>query len=165
MNRKRIITWEDPRVNKKDATESTCGLDYLKAIRDGKISPPPVASLVGYKIREVDFGFAVFELNPAEYHYNPFETVHGGILSTLLDTSMTASILSTLPGGVYCPTIDIKISLIKPVTEKTGILHCEGKPIDIGNRLAVAEGWLKDENDKLYAHGTCTCAIKKGFPL
>jgi len=65
--------------------------DYLKAIKSGKISPPPIAKLVGYKISEIHNGYAVFELNPAEYHYNPFATVHGGILSTLIDTTMTAS--------------------------------------------------------------------------
>jgi hypothetical protein len=43
-------------------------LDYLKAIKDGKISPPPVANLAGYKIFEVDHGYAAFELTPAEYH-------------------------------------------------------------------------------------------------
>ena len=60
-----------------DAVISISGLDYLKAIKEDRISPPPVANLVGYKISEVDSGYAVFELNPAEYHYNPFASVHG----------------------------------------------------------------------------------------
>ena len=93
IKRKRIIIWENPKNSARDAT-SISGLDYLKSIKEGKINPPPVAMLVGYKISEVDNGYAVFELNPEEYHYNPFSTVHGGIISTLLDTTMTASVLS-----------------------------------------------------------------------
>ncbi|WP_242876374.1 hypothetical protein [Desulfosporosinus hippei] len=42
MERKRTIVWEDPQINKRDAVSSLSGLDYLRAIRDGKISPPPV---------------------------------------------------------------------------------------------------------------------------
>ena len=136
-------------------------MDYLKAIKKGKISPPPIANLVGYIISEVDNGYAVFELNPAEYHYNPFATVHGGILSTLLNTTMTASVLSTLPKGISCTTIEIKVNFIKPVTADTGVLRCEARPIHIGKRLATVEGRLKNRNGDLHAHGTSTCSIFK----
>ena len=160
MERKRTIFWDDPRLSSRD-TASISGLDYLKAIKNGKINPPPIAMLVGYKISEVDSGYAVFELNPEEYHYNPFATVHGGILSTLLDTAMTASVLSTLQKGISCSTVEIKVNFIKPVTSKTELLRCEAKPIHIGKRLATVEGRLKDENGELYAYGTSTCSIFK----
>ena len=159
MERKRTIIWDDPDINKRDAAASISGLDYLRAIKDGKISPPPIAMLVGYNISEVDNGYAVFELNPAEYHYNPFATVHGGILSTLLDTTMTASVLSTLPKGISCSTIEIKVNFIRPATAKTEVLRCEARPIHIGKRLATVEGRLKDKNGELYAHGISTCSI------
>jgi uncharacterized protein (TIGR00369 family) len=159
MERTRTIFWDDPQINKRDAAAPVSGLDYLKAIKKGKISPPPIANLVGYRISEVDNGYAVFELNPAEYHYNPFATVHGGILSTLLDTTMTASVLSTLPKGISCTTIEIKVNFIKPVTADTGVLRCEARPIHIGKRLATVEGRLKNRNGDLHAHGTSTCSI------
>ena len=76
----KTISWGDPKINKRDAAASISGLDYLKAIKQNKIGPPPVAHLVGYKIVDVENGYAAFELAPAEYHYNPFETVHGGVL-------------------------------------------------------------------------------------
>jgi len=161
MDRKKTIIWADPEINKRDASASISGLAYLKAIKDGKISPPPIAMLVGYKIYKIENGYAVFELNPAEFHYNPFATVHGGILSTLLDTAMTASVLSTLQKGFSCTTIEIKVNFIKPVTTKTEILRCEAKPIHIGKRLATVEGQLKGKNGELHAHGTSTCSILK----
>ncbi|MDY6791062.1 MAG: PaaI family thioesterase [Thermodesulfobacteriota bacterium] len=161
MERKRTIYWDDPQLNKKEAVASMSGLDYLKSIKDGKISPPPVANLIGYHIFQVDHGYTVFELHPAEYHYNPFATVHGGILSTLLDTAMTSSVLSTLPKGMTCTTIEIKVNFIRPVTTDTKVLRCEAKPIHIGKRLATAEGQLKNKHGELYAHGVSTCAIFK----
>jgi len=161
MKRTKTISWDDPQRNKRDAVSSISGLDYLKAIKEDKISPPPVANLVGYQICEVDNGYAAFELNPAEYHYNPFATVHGGILSTLLDTAMTASVLSTLPKGFSCTTIEIKVNFIKPVTADTGILKCEARPIHVGKKLATVEGKIKNKSGVLHAHGVSTCSIFK----
>lgn len=161
MKRTKTICWDDPQNSKRDAVARISGLDYLIAIKENRISPPPVANLVGYKICEVDYGYVAFELNPAEYHYNPFATVHGGILSTLLDTAMTSSVLSTLPKGVSCTTIEIKVNFIKPVTTDTGILKCEASPLHVGKKIASVEGKLKDKNGLLHAHGVSTCSIFK----
>jgi uncharacterized protein (TIGR00369 family) len=159
MERTKTISWDAPQKNKRDAVASISGLDYLKAIKEFRISPPPVANLVGYKISEVDYGYAAFELNPAEYHYNPFSTVHGGILSILLDSAMTSSVLSTLSKDYSCTTVEIKVNFVKPVTAATGLLTCEARPLHVGKKLATVEGKIKDKSGDLYAHGVSTCAI------
>lgn len=156
--RTHTIVWEDPKTSARDVSAIT-GLDYLMAIKDGKISSPPVAKLVGYRIAEVEEGRAVFELKPAEYHYNPFSTVHGGIVATLLDTTMTAAVLSTLPKGLACSTIEIKVNYIRPVTQKTGLIQCVAETIHVGSRIATASGKVFDEKKKLVAHGVSTCTI------
>jgi uncharacterized protein (TIGR00369 family) len=158
MERRQTISWQDPKVSARDI-DSISGLDYLKAIQDGRIHPPPVAMLVGYKISAVEAGRTVYELDPHECHYNPFASVHGGIISTLLDTAMTAAVLSTLGKGVGCATAEIKVNFIRPVTTGTGTLRCEARPIHIGKRLATAEGHLKDSRGMLYAHAVCTCSL------
>jgi uncharacterized protein (TIGR00369 family) len=158
--RKRTISWHDPKSGKRDAASIT-GLDYLKGIKEGKINPPPAAMLVGYRISEVDKGYAVFELEPGEYHYNPFSTVHGGMISTLLDTTMTASVLSTLQKGFSCSTMEIKVNFIRPVTTNTGLVRCKARPIHLGKRLATVEGRVEDKGGILLAHGSSTCSIFK----
>lgn len=157
----RTITWSDPKVNARDAG-SMSGLDYLLRVKGGKIPPPPAAILLGYRIVEVDPGLAVFELEPAEYLCNPFGTVHGGIASTLLDTAMTASVLSTLPKGLACSTLEIKVNFISPITTETGLLRCEAKTVHVGKRVATAEGKILDQEEKLYAVGMSTCMV---FPV
>jgi uncharacterized protein (TIGR00369 family) len=161
MERSRTIVWDDPQINKRDALSSVSGLDYLKAILNGQISPPPAARLIGYRISDVEKGYAVFELHPEEHHYNPYATVHGGILSTLLDSAMTAAVLSTLPQGVTCSTVEVKVNFVKPVTAECEVVRCEAKPVHIGRKLATVEGRIKGRNGKLYAHGTSTCLIIK----
>lgn len=152
------VTWENPRISARDAG-SISGLDYLRAIRDGEITPPPIAMLIGYRISEIEAGRAVFELKPAEYHYNPFATVHGGIACTLLDSTMIASVLSTLPIGASCSTLDIKVTFFQQITADTGTVRCEGKIIHPGNRVATAEARLMDHQAQLYAHAVGTCMI------
>ncbi|MCB8817076.1 PaaI family thioesterase [Desulfosporosinus shakirovi] len=159
--RKRTIVWDDPQINKRDAVSAISGLDYLRSIRDGKIGPPPAAKLIGYQLKDVDYGFAAFELHPGEHHYNPFATVHGGILSTLMDTAMTAAVLTTLPQNITCSTVEIKVNFIKPVTAESKLVLCEARIIHSGRKLATVEGRIKGGNDELYAHGVSTCLIFK----
>ncbi|MDY6906595.1 MAG: PaaI family thioesterase [Thermodesulfobacteriota bacterium] len=155
--REKQITWSDPAETLRDL--SITGLEHMQAIRDGRIPPPPIAMLTGYRIVEVEQGRTVFELTPEECHYNPFSTVHGGILSTLLDTAMTGSVISTLPAGQVCTTVDITIKYMRPVTAATGTLQCTAKPIHTGKRLATAEGRITDPGGNLIAHGVSTCTI------
>mgnify|MGYP001827713447 CR=1 FL=1 len=161
MQRKKSITWGDPGLSKRDAVAAVSGLDYLRDIKEGRIDRPPAAMLLGYRIHMVENGYAVFELDPAEYHYNPFATVHGGILSTLLDSAMTSSVITTLPPGKTCATVEIKVNFIRPVSAETGVLRCEARPVHVGRRLATVEGFLKNKEGKLIAHGISTCSIFK----
>ncbi len=156
--RVRTVTWQDPHISARDA-KSISGLDYLRAIKEGKIKPPPVAVLIGYTISEVENGRVVFELEPAEYHYNPFASMHGGIISTVLDSAMTSAVLSALPLGVGCSTLEIKVNFVRPITSQTGRLRCEGKIVHIGSRIAIAEGKVMDSRDKLHAYAVNTCLI------
>ena len=164
MQRERTISWSDPEANKRDVMASISGLEYLRAIKEGRISPPPAAMLLGYRVHTVESGCSVIELDPAEYHYNPFATVHGGILSTVLDTAMTSAVITTLPQGKTCSTVEIKVNFIRPVTADTGVLRCEARPVHVGRRLATVEGRLKDQAGKLIAHGISTCSIFRVKP-
>ena len=156
--RARTVTWEDPRLGRRDAA-SVSGLDHLRAVLEGKAPLPPAARLLGYRPREVERGRTVFELEPAECHYNPFATVHGGIVATLLDTAMTAAVLSALEAGAACATLEMKVNFVRAVTAETGLLSCEGKVVHLGARIATAEGRVVDGRGQLCAHGVTTCSV------
>lgn len=159
-NRSRTVTWKNPKTSSRDA-DAISGLDYLRSIKEGVVQPPPIARLVGYHIIRVSPGKTVFGLNPDEYHYNPFETVHGGILSTLLDTAMTSAVLSKLPIGKACATLEMKINYIRPVKADTGLIHARAEVVHLGAHIATAQGKILDAHEKLYAHGVSTCSVFK----
>lgn len=156
--RQRTVSWDDPRASRRDAA-AVSGLEYLLSLKEGKAPQPPAARLLGYRIREVERGRAVFELEPGECHYNPFATVHGGIMATLLDSAMTAAVLSTLPVGVACATLEMKVNFVRPVRAESGPLRCEAAAIHLGSSIATAEGKIFDGRQKLCAHAVATCSV------
>ena len=71
------------------------GLAMLEAVRDGRIPLPPIAATVGFDLDLVEEGRAVFSLEPAEHHYNPIGSVHGGVFATLLDSATGCAVHGT----------------------------------------------------------------------
>jgi len=156
--RQRTITWQDPMITAKAATVME-GLAYLQAIKNGVLPPPPIAQLLGYTLSEIEVGRAVFELDPAEYHYNPIGMVHGGVASTVLDSAMACAIHTTLPVGKVYTTLEFKVNFIRPITTKTGRVRCVAEIIHTGQRVGTAQAKILDSQGRLYAHATTTCMI------
>ena len=75
---------------------------------------------------------------------------------------MGCAIHSTLKAGNGFTTLEIKVNYVRAMTDKTGSVKAEGKIINVGSRIATAEGRLVDGTGKLLAHGTTTCLI---FPI
>ncbi len=156
--REKTISWHPPQTSRRDAAVLT-GLEYLQALKDGGVERPPAAVLVGYRIASIAAGQVSYELVPEEVHYNPFATVHGGILATLLDSALTAAVISTLPRGRSCSTTEIKVNYLRPVTAENGRLVCEAQVVHAGRRMAAAEGKVRDTEGRLCAMGVCSCLI------
>jgi uncharacterized protein (TIGR00369 family) len=156
--RARTVTWEDPLIAAAGAREMS-GLAFMQAIMRGDLPAPPIAVLLGFELVEAEEGRAVFGLTPAEYHYNPIGAVHGGLACTLLDSAMGCAVQSTLPAGTGYTTLELKVNLVRPLTQETGPLRCEGKVLHLGGRTATAESRLVDVQGTLYAHATTTCMI------
>ena len=161
MNRSLHVSWSDPRIL-SDAARSMPGIEFLQSIRDGRLPAPPIAELLGMRLAEIERGHAVFEVTPAEHHYNPIGVVHGGLAMTLLDSAMACSVQTQIPAGSGYTTLEVKVNLVRPITMQTGRLRAIGKVLHGGNRIATAEGRLEDASGKLYAHGTTTCIILNG---
>jgi uncharacterized protein (TIGR00369 family) len=152
------VSWSDPQAL-AEAARSLPGLEFLRAIRDGRLPAPPMAELLGFRLVEVDPGHAVFEVFPGERHYNPIGVVHGGLAMTLLDSAMGCAVQTLVPAGAAYATLEAKTNLTRAITSASGRLRAIGKLLHMGNRVATAEGRLVDGEGKLYAHATTTCMV------
>jgi len=158
MTRSLTVSWDDP-LAAFAAGKALAGIDYMKEMIAGRIAPPPIMRLMGFRLAQVGEGLAVFECEPAEQHYNPIGVVHGGLAMTLLDSAMGCCVHTRLPAGVGYTTLEAKVNLVRAITAKTGTIRATGKVIHFGGKTATAEGRLEDAAGKLLAHGTTTCII------
>lgn len=163
MERTRTLTWQDP-VALGKAAFSMAGAAFLRAIAEGKLPPPPIATLMDFGIEEVGEGRVVFAVEPQEYHYNPIGTVHGGLAATLLDSAMGCAVHSLLPEGRGYTTLELKVNYLRGLKRDTGRVRAIGKVIHLGGKIATAEGSIIDGAGKLYAHGTTTCLLSDLSP-
>ncbi|WP_394619361.1 PaaI family thioesterase [Lentzea sp. JNUCC 0626] len=158
--RKRTVGWADPRQTAQDARERA-GLDFLKAVAAGELPAPPIAEVLGMRLVSVDSGSVAFTLDPAEFHYNPIGSVHGGVYATLLDSAAGCAVHSTLPAGTGYTSLDLAMRFVRPITTDTGTVTCVGTVVHQGRRTAIAEARLVDGAGRLLATATSTCLIQE----
>ncbi len=156
--RELTVSWHDPHISAR-AMPNLSGLDFLTAIFEGRLPPPPIFKLMGVRGVEVAPGRVVFALTPGEQHYNPIGSVHGGVFCTILDSAMGCAVHSTLPAGVGYTTLELKTNILRPLSVESGEVTCVGTTIYVGNRTATAEGRMTGAHGKLVAHATTTCLI------
>jgi uncharacterized protein (TIGR00369 family) len=156
--RTKTITWFDP-MRAASAGAARAGIDHLKAIRDGELPPPPIASHFDFRIVDIAVGDVTFICEPDESAYNPIGLVHGGLVCTLLDSALGCAVQSTLPAGVGYTSIELKVNYLRPVHGDTGELRARGWVTKPGRRVAFADADLRDGAGKIFATATGSCLI------
>jgi uncharacterized protein (TIGR00369 family) len=157
-DRTRTYSWDDPLAT-SGRVDGLSGLEFIERIVAGDIPAPPIAYTLGFELVEVTPGRAVFECEPAEFHYNPIGSVHAGLASTLLDSAMGCAFMSTLEEGVGWTTLELKANFTRPLSASTGRVRCTGTVVHPGRTVGVTEGRIEDASGKLYAHGTSTILV------
>ena len=158
--RTKSIFWQDPAALAAAGAE-LCGREFLEAIVDGQLPPPPIATLMGAELVSVGDGEALFRCTPDESTYNPIGMVHGGLLCTLLDSAAGCAIHTLPPAGAGYGTIEIKVSFLKPLTASSGPIEAHGRALRVGGRVAFAEAHARDQNGELVGHATTSLALSR----
>jgi uncharacterized protein (TIGR00369 family) len=158
--RRKAVTWNDPATLAAGAG-ALPGREFLEAIIDGRLPPPPIANLIGARLVSVDDGEAVFRCSPDESTYNPIGMVHGGLLCTLLDSAAGCAVHTRLPAGAGYGTIEIKVSFLEPLYSDVGEIEVHGHALRVGGRVAFAEAHARDTRGRLVGHTTSSIAVTR----
>jgi uncharacterized protein (TIGR00369 family) len=142
-----------------DQVNDRTGLETLQAIFAGELPRPPIGDTLDFVPIHVERGLAIFQGRPQGKHYNPLGTVHGGWFAALLDSAVGCAVHSTLPAGKGYTTLELKLNIVRPLTDAVPLVRAEGKLVHGGRQVATAEGRLVGPDGKLYAHATTTCLI------
>jgi uncharacterized protein (TIGR00369 family) len=142
-----------------ETIKSISGLELFGRMMRGEEPNAPYLELIGAWFEEVSKGRVICKSKPGRQHYNPMAVAHGGYASSLLDTAMGCAIHTLCEPGTGNMTLELKVNLVRAITEEVGELTAEGNVINQGRTIATSEGRIVDANGKLYAHGNTTCMI------
>ena len=130
-------------------------LELAQKMQRGEAPPPPIGQLLGFVLKVIQPGRAVFEMEADERHHNPLGTLHGGIYCDLADAAMGYAYASTLAEGETFTTIELKINFLGAVRKAT--LTAEARVVKAGSSLGYVECEVKDQTGKLVAKAASTC--------
>jgi len=149
----------EPGYARAEQVRGRTGLQTLQAIFAGELPRPPIGDTLDFVPIRMEHGAAVFQGRPQRRHYNPLGSVHGGWYATLLDSALGCAVHSALPAGKGYTTLELKVNIVRALTDAVPLVRAEGKLIHLGRQVATAEGRLVGPDAKLYAHATTTCLV------
>jgi len=107
--------------------------------------------LVGLEVGELVDGTSTVTLVADERHLNPYGSVHGGAIATLVDSAMGAAVASA---GAEAPvTIEMKVTYLEP--GRPGEIRAEAKVRKRGKRITIVEAEVT-QGDELVALALAT---------
>jgi uncharacterized protein (TIGR00369 family) len=155
--RTKTIVWYDHELARAAAPELS-GLEYVQAIADGILPPPPISGIVGLRLVAVAEGEVTLASTPDESMLNTIGLVHGGVLCTLMDTAMGIAVQTTKPAGVVSASIELKVSFLKPLPFDGREVSVVGRALRSGRRVSFAECHCYSPGGVLIGHGTSSLA-------
>jgi uncharacterized protein (TIGR00369 family) len=129
--------------------------DLAQKMLRGEEPPPPIGRLLGFALKAIEPGRAVFEMEVDERHHNPMGTLHGGVYCDLADAAMGFAYAATLGEGETFTTVELKINFLRAV--RKGKLVAEAKVVKAGSTLGYVECGVTDDAGKLVAKAASTC--------
>lgn len=119
----------------------------------------PIAETLNFDLVEVERGRVVFQGQPDRSVYNPMGGVHGGYTAVLLDSACGIAVHSQLGPDRGHTTLELKVSYIRGLTDRSGIVRATGRTLSVGGRVAFAEAELHDGHGRLCATATSTLLV------
>ena len=136
--------------------------EYLRAIIP-IINACPYFQLISMSIVSLGKGTSRLEIDLSPKHLQPFQMVHGGVFSSLVDATAFWAVYPLLNDGQGLTTVEMKLNYLAPIV--TGKMVARGTCIKLGKTLALGQTEIKDEAGRLLAHGTATMMVLPDLAL
>ena len=114
----------------------------------------PFAKLLGIEVESVEPGHAVLTMNVRDEHMRNDAIAHGGVVATLIDSSMAIAIMALLEENERTVTVDLTIHYLRPVPE--GSAKASARVVRAGRRVVTVSAELFDAEGKLAATAIST---------
>jgi uncharacterized protein (TIGR00369 family) len=142
------------------APKTTRHLDQLRGMVSGAAPPPPVAELIGFRMKAVELGRSVMELDASARHANPMGTLHGGIVCDLADAAIGTALASTLEDDETFTTLDLTAKYFKPIWNAR--LTATARVTRRTRALGFIECDVTDDGGSVVAKVFSSCMVLRG---
>lgn len=135
------------------------GREFLERIGRKEIPLPPILSVLDISEGSMGEGWIEFAMRPHGYMLNLAGTVHGGVLATLVDSALTCALVTRLPKGMACTTIDLQMRFFRPAHLSAERLTARAEIVNVSKSLGTTMGEVRDANNRLIVHATSSLLI------
>ena len=97
----------------------------------------PLKEFLGFEMKEREGGRASAVLTLDDHHLNPNGIAHGAVAFALMDTAMGAAVMTVVPEGSICATIEMHTRFHRAAA--TGTLRAESTVLNAGRRIVHVE--------------------------
>ena len=120
---------------------------------------PHFAGLLGIEWLEDDPESARARIDVREDLLQPFGIVHGGVMSTLVESVCSrVTALAVYGDGMVAMGQSISVSFVRPITEGAAEVHARAR--HRGRTTWVWEAEVRDEQDRVCAISQMTIAVR-----
>lgn len=131
----------------------------FQQIRDKKIEDGNFWRLIGMEIVELVEGKAVLIVKPSKNILQVYNKVHGGVIATVIDSSIAMAAQSLLSPHEGTNTVEMNLNYLRPSEEDTAII-ATAEIIQKGKSIMVGQSFVKSEAGTEIAVGRATLIIK-----
>jgi uncharacterized protein (TIGR00369 family) len=142
------------------APKTTAHLAALRRMVRGEDPPPAIATLIGFRVTQIDVGRSVTEMDADGRHANPMGTLHGGVVCDLADAALGTAMATTLEDDETFTTLDLTSKYFKPIWNAH--LTATAQVVKRTRALGLIECEVTDAGGSLVAKVYSTCMVLRG---
>jgi len=132
--------------------------DWFNQMRQ-RYQASPLHGLFGLELIEIALGSVTVVLKSSPGIQNSMGGVHGGVLSSVIDSALLQSVRSETGPDDQLTTVELKVNFLRPAQGFT--FECHGEALRVGRTLGVSSARLVDEQGRIVAAGLGTISIKR----
>jgi acyl-CoA thioesterase len=126
----------------------------------------PFFQMVGFEVSDFGPRWAKCQVKARNELENPNGVIHGGVIATLIDATITQAMLMTdeyqavRDTNGSMSTVDLHVKYLRPAVH--GRLICDATIVHLGKRVIHAQAVVKNDDSKDIAMGDATMMIVLG---
>jgi uncharacterized protein (TIGR00369 family) len=136
---------------------SLSGLDRMKAVGRRQMPAPPIHHLFGLTPVNAGPASVTFTMPASPWLQSAAGVFFAGTSALVADAPLGSAVVASLGPGKIVVTSDLSLNYLRPVNTDSVQLIARARPIDVGNRVGLAEAMIEDGHGRLVAHATTRC--------